>query len=314
MEIDDAIHALAARQHAAFSIDQALELGATRPMLRHRVRAGRLLQPTGHVYAIPGAPRTHAQRLVVAALDAGPDAFVSHDASAARWRLSGFGHLRLRAIDVSRPRSGRCRPSGVARLHTVRDLGPGHTTLLDGIPIATPTRTVFELAASVHPLRAERALDSALAQNLTSHALLVRMLADWADHGRAGTVLMRELIERRPPGYVAPASNLEARFKTLADRHGLGRFRRQVDIGGEVWIGRVDFRSERCPLVVEVQSTKFHAALCDEAADERRFEAMRAEGFTVEPVWDHEIWGDAPGVAMERVRRAQRKLIDGQAA
>jgi very-short-patch-repair endonuclease len=314
MEIDDAIHALAARQHAALSIEQALDLGATRPMLRHRVRLGRLLQPTGHVFTVPGAPRTHAQRLVVAALDAGPDAFVSHDASAARWHLSGFSHLRIRDVDVSRPRSGLCRPSSVATVHTVRDLGPGHTTVLDGIPIATATRTVFELSASVHPQRAERALDSALARNLTSHALLVRMLEDWADRGRAGTVLMRELIEARPPSYVPPASNLEARFATLAGRHGLGPFRRQVSLGGEVWIGRVDFLSERCPLVVEVLSEEFHAALCDQAVDERRFAALEEAKFAVERVWDHEIWSDASAAAMERVQRAQRRLLRARAA
>jgi very-short-patch-repair endonuclease len=309
MEIDDAIHALAARQHAAVSIDQALELGATRPMLRHRVRTNRLHLATRHVLTVPGAPPVYRQRLMVAALDGGPGAFVSCDASAASWRLAGFGHLRIRTIDVSRPRGGARRPSTVARIHEVRDLAGGHTTVLHGIPIATATRTVFELAGSVHPLRTERALDSALAHNLTSHALLVRMLDDWADHGRAGTVLMRELIEARPPDYVPPASNLEARFNTLAARHGLGRFRRQVNIGGEVWIGRVDFLSERCPLVVEVQSTEFHEALCDETADERRFAALRAAGFTPVAVWDHEIWGDGADAAMSRVRRAQRDLL-----
>ena len=307
MHIDESIHALAARQHAALSIRQALELGATRPMLRHRVRAGRLERPTSQVLTIPGAPDTHRHRLMVAVLDAGPGAFASHSTSAALWKVSGFSLLRLRNTDVSRPRGGTRRSSSVARVHEVLDLEPDHTTVLDGLPVSTPTRTVFELAGSVHPQRAERALDSVWSRNLTSRRLLDQMFDDWADRGRAGTVLMRELLEARPPGYVPPASNLEARFATLAERHCIGPFRRQVDLGGETWIGRVDFLHAHYPLVVEVLSELYHAALVDQEADARRFALFKAAGFTVEPVWDHEIWGDARG-AMKRVSRAEDRL------
>jgi very-short-patch-repair endonuclease len=307
MDIDHLIHELAARQHAAFSTWQAVELGATRRALRHRVEAGRLDRRTSQVLAIPGAPRTAAHELMVAVLDAGPHAFASHVTSAARWKVSGFSLLHNRLFDVSRPRGGTRRSSGLARIHEVLDLEPHHTTVLDGIPLSTPTRTLFELAGSVHPGRAERALDTTWARNLTSRKLLDQMLEDWADRGRAGTVLMRELIEARPPDYVPPASNLESRFATLSRRYGIGPFRRQVNLGGEFWIGRVDFRHEHYPLVVEVQSEAFHAALVDQAADARRFEMLEAANFTVEPVWDHEIWGH-PDAAIERIRRAERKL------
>jgi very-short-patch-repair endonuclease len=299
---------LAARQHGVFAVEQAKGLGASRMMLRHRLAQHRLVLLTKHVLGIPGTPKTHLQQLMVAVLDAGPRAFLSADAAAATWKLSGFSLLHLRGRpDVTRPRGTLRRPSTIARIHEVLDLEPDHTTVLDGIPISTPTRAVFEIAASRFPQRAERALDSAWAKNLTSRRLLLRMLDDWADRGRAGTVLMRELLERRPKGYIPPASNLEARFATLAERFGIGPFRRQVDLGGEAWIGRVDFRHEHRPLVVEVLSHEHHAALVDEAADERRFTFLRDAGFTVESIWDHEIWGDYRP-AMERIRRAEAAL------
>jgi very-short-patch-repair endonuclease len=166
---------------------------------------------------------------------------------------------------------------------------------------------IFELAACIDPRRAARACDNLWARNLTNHTLLHRMLDDWADHGRAGTVAMREILAVRPRGYMPPASNLESRFAYLAERHGVGPFRRQVDLGGEDWIGRVDFRHVRCPLVVEIQSYLYHEALVDKEADARRFALLKAEGFTVEPVWDHEIWGD-PGPAMRRIAEAERRL------
>ena len=184
---------------------------------------------------------------MAAVLDAGPSAFLSGPASAALWRLSGFGLLHLRDIDVSRPRGGTRRPSELASIHEVLDLEPDHVTVLDGIPVSTPTRTVFELAATLPTGRAERAVDSAWARNLTSYRLLHQMLDDWADRGRAGTVAMREILERRPAGYVPPASNLESRFAYLADRHCIGPFRRQVNLGGEEWIGRVDFLHAALP-------------------------------------------------------------------
>jgi len=308
MSIDDALYALAARQHGVFAVEQAKGLGATRMMLRHRVAQHRLERLTRHVLRIPGAPRTQLQQLLVAVLDAGPEAFLSADAAAATWKISGFSLLHLRGRpDVTRPRGTLRRPNTLARVHEVLDLEPDHTTVLNGIPIATPTRVIFEIAASRHPQRAERALDSAWAKNLTSRRLLFRMLDDWADRGRAGTVLMRELLERLSKDYIPPASNLEARFVTLAERFGIGPFRRQVDLGGEAWIGRVDFRHEHRPLVVEVLSHEHHAALVDEATDERRFAALAEAKFTVESIWDHEIWGNYRP-AMERIRRAEADL------
>jgi very-short-patch-repair endonuclease len=54
-----------------------------------------------------------------------------------------------------------------------------------------------------------------------------------------------------------------------------------------------------------VLSQEFHAALLDQAADERRFAFLDAEGFEVASVWDHEIWGD-PAPAMARVTQGER--------
>jgi very-short-patch-repair endonuclease len=308
MSIDDALHELAARQHGVFAVEQAKGLGATRTMLRHRLAHHRLDRLTKYVLGIPGAPRTHLQRLVTSVLDAGPSAFLSADAAAATWKISGFSLLHLRGKpDVTRPRGTLRRKSSIARVHEVLDLQPDHTTVLDGIPISTPTRVIFEIAASRYPKRAVRALDSAWAKNLTNRRLLARMLDDWADRGRAGTVLMRELLETRPKDYVPPASNLEARFATLAERFGIGPFRRQVNLGGEAWIGRVDFLREGLPLVVEVLSHEHHAALVDEGTDLHRFETLRQAGFTVASVKDYEIWGNYRP-AMERIRRAEAAL------
>ncbi|MBV9953023.1 MAG: DUF559 domain-containing protein [Acidimicrobiia bacterium] len=303
MDRSDALD-LAEHQHALIAREQLLAAGWSRQ------KVWRFLSPddweplTPRVLVRRGSKRTFEQRLHAAVLDAGPAAFLSHAAAAAVWRTSGFGLLHLRHIDVTRPRGGTRRPGSLARIHEVGDLRADHTTVLDDIPISTPTRVIFELAATVHPQRAARACDNLWARNLTSRQHLDLMFGDWADRGRTGTVVMRDILEDRPIGYVPPASNLESRFDTLAKRYGIGPFHRQVDLGGQTWIGRVDFRHHDCPLVVEVLSEAYHAALADAEDDARRFALLDEVGFTVASVWDHEIWGD-PQPAMERVRAAE---------
>ena len=205
--IDDAIHELAARQHGALAILQASELGVTRAMLRHRVAHGRLA--AAHE-ARARRSRVHrptiSHRLMVAVLDAGPDAFLSHRASAALWKTSGFGLARLRLdrrdeTPSARP-DARARSRGCTRCSTSE---PDHVTVLDGIPVADAhSHRVRAGRFSPPAVAAERALDSMWARNLTSRSLLDQMFDDWADRGRAGTVLMRELLEARPFGYVPP--------------------------------------------------------------------------------------------------------------
>jgi very-short-patch-repair endonuclease len=79
------------------------------------------------------------------------------------------------------------------------------------------------------------------------------------------------------------------------------QLRRQVDSGNdEAWTGRVDLRDARHPLIIEVQSEKYHSALLDVEADSRRRDALERAGFIVVEVTDVELW-TAPAVARARV-------------
>jgi len=179
--------------------------------------------------------------------------------------------------------------------------------ILSGIPVSVPARMVFEVAAVGSPAKAARACDSALSMRLTTIPRLNQMLDEWADRGRRGTVAMREILDARPIGFIPPASNLERRFVQLVEANFLGPYRRQVDLGGEDWIGRVDFKHLTLPIVIEVLSERYHSSLLDREADGRRFAALITAGFTVVTVWDHELW-QSPGQALERVHLAEVAL------
>lgn len=124
------------------------------------------------------------------------------------------------------------------------------------------------------------------------------------EHGRNGTALLRRLLDARGLDYTPPASNLESRFQWVLTDAGLPEMRRQIDSGGETWTGRVDFRDEYLPLIVEVQSERYHSSLVDRVADRRRITQLEADGFVVLEVTDEEVWSQA-SVVTQRVRMAR---------
>jgi very-short-patch-repair endonuclease len=103
---------------------------------------------------------------------------------------------------------------------------------------------------------------------------------------------------------VPPTNNLEGRVAQLATQAGL-TLRRQVDLGGAMWDGRVDFVEDDVHLVVEVQSERYHSSLCDRLADELRHQTLRDDGFDVLELWDSDVWTRA-AYAVSRLRAAVR--------
>jgi very-short-patch-repair endonuclease len=208
-------------------------------------------------------------------------AAISHESAAALWRLPGFPPGPLH---VSRS-AGRSSLATVHRTHVPE----AHLRLFERIPVTSPARTIFDLAGVIHPGRTERALDNALARRLTTLAVLREVTDELARQGRPGSSVMRRLLADRAGAYVPPESNLEARFHAVAKEAGL-ELVRQCDVGGDGWIGRVDYLDRNRRLVVEVDSDLHHTSLLDEAADHQRDAAMAEAGYTVLRIKEHDLW------------------------
>lgn len=251
-----------------------------------------------------GAPRTPLTDVMAAVLDAGSGAAASHRTAAALWGMSGF---RLgRPAEVVRPHTAERHRPTFGRLHRTRSLPPHHVTVVEGIPVTTVARTLFDLAGVLHPAHAERAVDNALACSPSLLAALHRMLPELAERGRTGITAMREILDARPAGYIAPASGLEARVIRQLDKAGIAT-RRQVDLGGDDWIGRVDLVVVGTPLVIEVDSVRFHTSRLDRERDARRDEALRTIGKEVLRVTEEETWSALDDV-VRRVRAVLRRV------
>ena len=245
--------------------------------------------------------------MLAAVLDAAPGAFACGPTAAALWGVSGH---RLTPVHVARPERLSGRRTHLAVLHEIARLRERHVTVLDSVPIVRPEVVVLQLCASEHPDRAARALDNLWRRRLVSARSLRRTLDELAAQGRNGVRVMRVLLDERGDDYVPPASNLEHRFAAILEQAGEPPMRRQVDSGGDRWIGRVDFRDERLPLIVEVQSEAYHSALTDKHDDERRLASLRSAGFEVIEVTDTQVWHH-PGDVLEAVRAARWRLGGG---
>ncbi len=117
---------------------------------------------------------------------------------------------------------------------------------------------------------------------------------------------MRQLLADRGAGYIPPASGLEARFFALMVEAGLPLPERQVDLGGESWVGRVDYLYRHLGLVVEVDSDVHHTSKLDAEADARRDQRLRAAGFEVLRVTGEQL-GERPQEVVALVRAALRE-------
>ena len=276
--VDERMDALAARQHGLITHEQAIGLGLSEAAIRHRRSKGPLVVVHPRVYRMVGAPPTLQLRAHAAVLAAGDPALLSHGSAAAMHGLPGFA---IEPIVVTTARRWR-RPLDAIRVEQSLAFGVHHATVVDGTPCTTVARTLFDLCGDVRPRRAERAIDTALARRAVTLPALWRILDELAERGRAGTVVMREILTERGPRHVAPESELEARFVDLARRFGLPEPERQVDLGdADSWIGRVDFVFRRARLVVEVDGAAFHDGLLDQRGDEVRDRRLRAGGWAV---------------------------------
>jgi len=153
---DQAIVALARRQHGVVTIAQLGRLGLAPRVAQRRVAAGRLHRVHHGVYALWPTIAVEG-RWMAAVLACGPRAALSHHAAAA---AHGFRRNRLDRIDVISPTgAGRIRDGIV--VHFRADPIPEDVTTVAGIRCTTVARTLFDLAGIVDRRSLERLIDEA---------------------------------------------------------------------------------------------------------------------------------------------------------
>lgn len=280
--------ALAAQQHGAVARFQLAADEVGREAIRHLVHTGILVPVVRDVFVVGGSSDTFHRRVWVAVLAAGPEAVASHRLAARLHSMRGFGR---EGIDVLvHERFHHTAPRGAS--HTTSWLPPAHLTRIDGIPVTTAARTLFDLAGLtspkrlragrpyVHEKRVARALDTAMVEGLPI-AEVAHVLATMGKRGRPGTALVRRLVAARTDDYTPTESELEDLVVAVLSRYELPLPERQLDLGHDTRIGRVDFAYRSPPLVIEADGRPFHMTLTDADNDRWRTTELVAAGFPV---------------------------------
>jgi very-short-patch-repair endonuclease len=290
-DINDKIAALTACQYALITRRQAFEVGLSRKAVEHRLAMGEWTVVHRGVYRVAAAPRGWRQELLAGVLAAGEGTVVGGLAATAFWQVPGFppGSVELRT------QYGRSRLALQPGRATSCILLPHHCTVVDNIPVTTPTRTVFDAMALLKPPRAERMLDNALAMRLTTIRKLEALLSELGQRGRPGTALMRELLQDRGEGYVAIESELERMFAKFVVAYGLPTPRRQVTFIA----GRVDFLFDPGMVIAEVDGRRNHTALLNREADMERDARLTAMGLRVMRFSYRRLTRDPDGVYVD---------------
>jgi very-short-patch-repair endonuclease len=237
--------ALAQSQHGVATRAQLLELGFRPGAIRRRLEARRLRVVHRGVYAVGPVELTRPGRWMAAVLSCGEGAFLSHRSAAVLWGLMG---RESTVVDVTAVH-GRGGRIDVA-FHECQFIDED-VTVQDSIPVATPTRTVFDLAETIDG----RALRSACEEADRLGLLVIKELEGIVERGWGRHALkpIRPLIrEARQPD--ASRSALEDLFLNLCREQRFPPPATNVEVEGY----EVDAAWPKRRLLVELDGFAFH--------------------------------------------------------
>lgn len=266
---------VATGQLGALSREQAHAVGLTDDQLRSRVQSGFLQQPGPNVFCLSGMEKSGRRRLRELLLDVGGDVAACRFSAAA---LHGFDGYSLRSpfdVVIGRDRQVRRTPH---RIHTASTMPMIDRTVVDGIAVTRPARTLIDLARHESAPQLTIALDSALRDGLVSEASLHRRIVALRRKGVYGIPLLLEVIEGSELTRGAH-SWLEREFLRVVAVAGLPRPEPQVVMGvAGTRLMRVDFRFPGTPVVVEVLGYRWHRSAANLRRDTERLNALISRG------------------------------------
>jgi very-short-patch-repair endonuclease len=293
---------LAERQHSVFSRSQAIACGLKPGDITVQLRRGVIERVVWGVYRVAGSPRTWRQKLMIAVLAGGPGAAVSGRAAAALWQMPGYREGSVEITQLRRP--SRRHPYG--NEHSTTFLPTHHIRMVDGVPVTSIERTVFDLAGKRSYVGMRNLVRALLHGKRTTVGRLGIVLAETAC-GRPTRTLAAVLAGEADE--TLTESELEDLVLAVLRAAGLPLPDRQIEVGGtSAPVGRIDFLYRLARLVIEADSKKHHG---DNwfviVADQRRDKLLVAAGFQVlrtnwyELVTEPELFVNAVRAVLDRV-------------
>jgi very-short-patch-repair endonuclease len=268
--LDGAIAALAFRQHGVVSRAQLLAAGLGVGAIDRRVAGGRLHPVHRGVFAVGHRVLSQRGRWMAAVLAGGDGAVLSYRSAAELWAIRSSARAR---VEITVPRHRRGRPN--VEYHRMV-LPADEVTTEEGIPVTTPARTLFDLAAVVNARQLDHALNEAEVRRLSSPTSLDALIAR---HPRRKGIqaLKRALDLQRQRGETVLRSVFEAEFLDFIERYALPRPKTNEPLGD--YFPDALWPNER--VIVELDSFGIHATRQTFESDRAKDRALTLAGYMV---------------------------------
>jgi very-short-patch-repair endonuclease len=250
-----------------------------RTAIARRLEQGRLHELHRGVYVVGVRRISKRGRWMAAVLACGKHAVLSHRSAARLWDILPPAS---EWVEVTRPDRRLRRDGIVGHRGSVR---ADEREVIDGIPVTSPFRTVFDLASVLDRRGLERAFHEAEVRGLRDRVSLPVLLKRYP--GRRGSRNLRALLEAAEPvGFTR--NDFEGAFVALVDRHGLRRPRMNGDLSLRGRFFQIDALWEEERVAVELDSRAVHGTNRNFESDRQRDRILLAEGWrTMRVTWRH---------------------------
>lgn len=215
---------------------------------------------------------------MAAVLASGPEACLSYRSAARLLRIIPPGS---EWVEVTCPSGSRARRSGIISHQSV--IAEDERTVVDGIPVTSPFRTIFDLASVLEPRALERAFHEAEVQELRDRVSLPMLLDRYP--GRRGTRNLRAVLSLEEPVMIT-RNDFEEAFLALIEAYGLPRPRMNADLAVRGRFFEIDALWEEQRVALELDSRGVHGTKKKFETDRQRDRILVAEGWrTMRITW-----------------------------
>jgi hypothetical protein len=300
MDKDVALALHAKEHHGIFRVRHALMVGLSRGQIEHRIVSGLWEQIHKDVFRLTGVPPTWHGDVLAACWAGGFRAAASHRCATALFELPGGDR---RSVEIICPRWRRARHRGLV-VHESKVLSPLDITVVRGIPVTTPARTLFDLGGVRRAGVVELALEAALRKGLVTIAELDATVRRLSRSGRPGGPVLRGLLDARAPDRRPTESDMESRLVQAIRMHGLPEPVPQHEVwAGDRFVARVDLAYPDARIAIEYDSDEFHSGRIASAHDRARRHSLLEVGWLTVDVGPEDLRRGAAS-ASSAIRRA----------
>ena len=225
-------------------------------------------------------------------------AWISHQSAAWLWGIAESVPLRPHLATTADVRGGR------ATVRRLASMPPGHVTVLRGMPVTAPARTIVDLVGLTSRRELEALVVEAIRTNVVTLRALKRCAGALSARGRSGPRAVIRLLDAWDPA-APPESVLESKLLAILRSAGLPAPVAQPEValpGGTC--ARLDFAYPDRMVAIEADGYRWHGNAASWRTDlARRNQLTRLGWRTLHFTW-RDVRSRRPDHIVEKIGRA----------